>query len=127
MFSSSEQYLSFGLRVDPQSPGWYENLTKILKLIKGATYTIDAEQGMALISGLANSKSILKKLKKSGLEVAWIKTGKPDTYGSHGHGYYQTNPCLQYPNYHYNTNYGDPYFPNPPHFEPYGYYSTRYY
>ncbi|KAA3472553.1 SKI family transcriptional corepressor 2-like [Gossypium australe] len=119
--------------VDPQSPGWYENLTKILKLIKGATYTIDAEQGMALISGRANSKSILKKLKKLGSEVAWIKTGKQDTYGSHGHGYYQANPCLQYPyqypqhpNYHYNTNYGDPYVPNPPHFEPYGYYSTRY-
>ncbi|KAG4122777.1 hypothetical protein ERO13_D11G287832v2, partial [Gossypium hirsutum] len=111
-------FFSFGLRVDPQSPGWYENLTKILKLIKGATYTIDAEQGMALISGRANSKSILKKLKKSGSEVAWIKTGKPDTYVSHGHGYYQTNPCLQYPyqypqhpNYHYNTNYGDPYVP----------------
>ncbi|MBA0730848.1 hypothetical protein Golax_022768, partial [Gossypium laxum] len=112
MFSSSEQYLSFGLRVHPQSPGWYESLTKILKTIKGATYTIDAEQGMAFVSGRANSKSILKKLRKSGLEVAWIKTGKPTIYSSHGHGYYQTNPYLQYP-YQY--------------CHPYGYYSTRYY
>ncbi|TYJ11837.1 hypothetical protein E1A91_A11G304400v1 [Gossypium mustelinum] len=102
----------FGLRVDPQSPGWYESLTKILKTIKGATYTIDVEQGMAFVSGRANSKSILKKLRKSGLEVAWIKTGKPNIYSSHGHGYYQTNPYLQYP-FQY--------------FHPYGYYSTRYY
>ncbi|KAH1083800.1 hypothetical protein J1N35_023561 [Gossypium stocksii] len=121
--------------VDPQSSGWYDNLTKILRLIKGAIYAIDAEQGMALISGRANSKSILKKLKKLGSEVAWIKTGKPaDTYVSHGLGYYQNNPCLQYPyqypqhpNYYYSTNYGDPYVPKSPHFEPYGYYSTRYY
>ncbi|KAB2006055.1 hypothetical protein ES319_D11G314500v1 [Gossypium barbadense] len=105
MFSPSEQYLSFGLRVDPQSPGWYESLTKILKTIKGATYTIDAEQGMAFVSGRADSKSILKKLRKSGLEVAWIKTGKPNIYSSHGHGYYQTNPYLQYP-YQYCHPYG---------------------
>ncbi|TYH46446.1 hypothetical protein ES332_D11G335900v1 [Gossypium tomentosum] len=95
----------FGLRVDPQSPGWYESLTKILKTIKGATYTIDAEQGMAFVSGRADSKSILKKLRKSGLEVAWIKTGKPNIYSSHGHGYYQTNPYLQYP-YQYCHPYG---------------------
>ncbi|KAE8677742.1 hypothetical protein F3Y22_tig00111502pilonHSYRG00015 [Hibiscus syriacus] len=131
MFSSPEQYLSFGLRVNPQSPGWYESLTKILNLIKGATYTIDAEQGMALVSGRANSKSILKKLTKSGIEVAWIKTGKPSTYGGHGHGH---GPYLQYPyqyhhrpTHHHNSNYYDPYGSNPPHFEPYSYYSTRHY
>ncbi|XWS11291.1 hypothetical protein CRYUN_Cryun38cG0071500 [Craigia yunnanensis] len=131
MFSSSEQYLTFGLRVNPQSPGWYESLTKVLKKIKGATYTIDAEQGMALVSGRANSKSILKKLRKSGADVAWIKTGKPNTYGSNG--YYERDSYLHYPyqygqqpSYHYSSYY-DPYVPNPPHFEPYSHWSTRYY
>ncbi|XP_021287405.1 uncharacterized protein LOC110418910 [Herrania umbratica] len=120
-----------GLRVNPQSPEWYKSLTKVLKKLKGATYTIDAEQGMALVSGRANSNSILKKLKKSGMDVAWIKTGKPSTYGSSG--CYESHPYLhhpyqydQQPSYHYSSYY-EPYGPDPPHFEPHSYWSTRYY
>ncbi|XVF03718.1 hypothetical protein REPUB_Repub05bG0017800 [Reevesia pubescens] len=107
-------------------------MTKVLKKIEGATYTIDAEQGMAVVSGRANPKSILKKLRNSGSDVAWIKTGKPNTYGS-SNRYYENDPYLQYPyqygqqpGYHYRNHY-DPYVPNPPHFEPYSYWSTRYY
>ncbi|XP_022716803.1 uncharacterized protein LOC111275628 [Durio zibethinus] len=129
--SSSEQYLTLGLRVNPQSPGWYESLTKVLKNIKGAAYTVDGEQGMALVPGSANSKSILMKPRKSGSDVVWIETGKPNTYGSRG--CYETDPYLQYPyqygqqpGYHY-SSYHDPYVPNPPHFEPYSSWSTRYY
>ncbi|XVF89330.1 hypothetical protein PTKIN_Ptkin19aG0121300 [Pterospermum kingtungense] len=125
---ASEQYLTIGLKVNTQSPGWHESLTKVLKQIKGATYTIDAEEGMALVSGRANSNTILKKLKKSGSDVAWIKTGKPNTYCSNG--YFEGDSYLQYPyqpGYHHYSNYYEPYVPNPPHFEPHSYWSTRYY
>ncbi|XVF33909.1 hypothetical protein REPUB_Repub18cG0011900 [Reevesia pubescens] len=81
---------------------------------------------MAVVSGRGNSKSIPKKLRNSGSDVAWIKTGNPNTYGSTDSGYYGSDPYLQYPNYHY-SKYYDPYAPNPPHFQLYTYCTTRYY
>ncbi|OMO83662.1 hypothetical protein CCACVL1_11294 [Corchorus capsularis] len=132
--SSSETYLTCGIKVDPKSTDWCVSITKILKKLKGARYTIDAEQGMALVSGRANYKKFLKKLKKSKSDVAWVNTGRMNSYGGGSHGgYYGSDPYqhqyAQWPvGYHYSTHYSyAPYAQNPPHFNPYSYWSTHYY
>ncbi|OMP04310.1 hypothetical protein COLO4_09764 [Corchorus olitorius] len=89
---------------------------------------------MALVSGRANYKKFLKKLKKSKSDVAWVNTGRLNSYGGGGRhgGYYGSDPYqhqyAQWPGYHYSTYYNyAPYAQNPPHFNPYSYWSTRYY
>ncbi|OMO85621.1 hypothetical protein COLO4_21541 [Corchorus olitorius] len=41
---------------------------------------------MALVSGRANCKKFLKKLKKSNCDVAWVNTGSLNSYGGSSHG-----------------------------------------
>ncbi|KAI9185205.1 hypothetical protein LWI28_005296 [Acer negundo] len=40
-----------GLKVDTNDPEWYKSLSKVLRKIKGASYTINAEEGMVYITG----------------------------------------------------------------------------
>ncbi|CAK7346051.1 unnamed protein product [Dovyalis caffra] len=89
---------SCGLKVDTRDPKWHKTLTKVLKRIRGVSYTIDAEEGTALITGRVDPNKLLKKLSKGGkhTDICWIETGNMNMnnayqYYPHG-GYLQPGP-----------------------------------
>ncbi|KAJ6921017.1 heavy metal-associated isoprenylated plant protein 32 [Populus alba x Populus x berolinensis] len=67
---------SCGLKVDTTSPNWHKTLTKVLKRIKGISYSIDAEQGMALITCRVNLNKLIRKLSRVGkhADICWVET-----------------------------------------------------
>ncbi|XP_015902604.4 uncharacterized protein LOC107435493 [Ziziphus jujuba] len=64
-------------------------MTKVLKKIGGATYSIDAEEGIAYVSGKVDPQKLLRRLVNAGkeAELCWVKTGG-DQY-TYGNGYYE--------------------------------------
>ncbi|BBH02092.1 Leucine-rich repeat protein kinase family protein, partial [Prunus dulcis] len=105
-----------GVKIDTNSDGWHKCLTKMLKKIQGASYNVDAEGGMAYVSGKVNPRKLIRRLVKAGkeAELCWVRTGDEFTYGNgNGNGYYEDqryyDPSSNYmgltagPNY-YNMN-----------------------
>ncbi|KAK2639921.1 hypothetical protein Ddye_027716 [Dipteronia dyeriana] len=60
-FSTTEAKMTCGLKVDTNDPEWYKSLSKILRKIKGASYTINAEDGMTYITGRADPNKTNKE------------------------------------------------------------------
>ncbi|KAJ4851209.1 hypothetical protein Tsubulata_032758 [Turnera subulata] len=103
----SNRHMSCGMKVDTQTPGRYKNLTKLLKKINGVSYSIDAEAGMAYITGRVDSENLLKKLAKvkKHAELCWVETGNQNSMhlqGNNGyhHQYYPAPPAYPVNNYY---------------------------
>ncbi|KAJ4725211.1 Metal ion binding protein [Melia azedarach] len=81
MFSSSTNAkMTCGLKVNTNDPGWYKSMTKVLKKIKGASYTIDVEEGMAYVTGRVNPTKLLRKLKSGNYaNLCWVSAGNQIT------------------------------------------------
>ncbi|CAB4277942.1 unnamed protein product [Prunus armeniaca] len=90
----SRSYMTCGVKIDTNSDGWHKCLTKMLKKIQGASYNVDAEGGMAYVSGKVNPRKLIRRLVKAGkeAELCWVRTGDEFTYGNgngNGSGYYE--------------------------------------
>ncbi|KAF5727918.1 hypothetical protein HS088_TW21G00058 [Tripterygium wilfordii] len=85
--------MTCGLKVDTQSPGWQKTITKVLTNIKGVSYTIDVEEGMAYVSGRVNPNTLLKKLAKAGkhADLCWVEAGNQFSHGNTSNYYYEDN------------------------------------
>ncbi|KAK0600414.1 hypothetical protein LWI29_014689 [Acer saccharum] len=83
-----------------------------LMCIAGASYTINAEDGMTYITGRADPSKLLRKLKSSKYaDICWVKTGNHTMYGANtGQGMMmeQQPPPAAY-------NWHNHYPPPPPH------------
>ncbi|KAF3453358.1 hypothetical protein FNV43_RR03798 [Rhamnella rubrinervis] len=103
-----EYLITCGIRLDTQSSGWYKTMTKVMKDIQGATYSIDAEEGMAYVSGKVDPQKLLKRLVKAGkeAELCWVTTG-PDQYTNYGNVGYHQHP--------YSSGGGSGYYEDPRH------------
>ncbi|KDO61548.1 hypothetical protein CISIN_1g038889mg, partial [Citrus sinensis] len=114
------------LRVDTQTSGWHKSLIKVLARIDGVTYSIDAQQGIAYISGKVEPGTLLKLLAKAGkhAELCWVDSGNHNAKNpnniimnnevpsnGYGHGHYNDHHHQGY-NYPY-SQYGY-YFANDP-------------
>ncbi|KAH8515025.1 hypothetical protein H0E87_003757 [Populus deltoides] len=128
MASHLNSNMSCGLKVETKDPEWHRTLTKVLKRIKGVSYAIDVEQGMAYIRGRVDPNKLLKKLSKGGkhADICWVETGNMNPYMNNGYqypptgGYHQPGPA-----YHqgYHPGYAmTSYYPKrPPTYYGYGY------
>ncbi|CAF2019012.1 BnaC07g32010D [Brassica napus] len=122
MFSSNRRTtrLTCGFKVNTNSPEWHKSMTKILKKIKGGSFWIDVEEGMAYVTGQGDPNKLLK-LMASGrgkdAEMAFVKTGihHHSNFGNN----YQNSYCGQttpyWPvgmnlSYHPSSSYG--YYPS---------------
>ncbi|OMP04317.1 hypothetical protein COLO4_09771 [Corchorus olitorius] len=67
--------------VDTQTPGWEKTLGKVLEKIPGVTFSIDANHGLAHVSGYIDAVKTLKLLKKAGkhAQVYSIDSGTKNT------------------------------------------------
>lgn len=92
----------------------------------GASYTIDAEEGMAYITGRANPRKLLRKLQSGKYaNLCWVSAGNQITYGNAYHeGMQMQSPYayntrqLQPPGYWHDHHYDHPmlhYYPQPRH------------
>ncbi|KAJ7947572.1 putative Metal ion-binding protein [Quillaja saponaria] len=74
--STFRSYMTCGLKVDTQSRGWDRTMNRILRKIKGASYDLDAEQGMMYVTGKVDPRRILRKLGKHGrhARLCWVRT-----------------------------------------------------
>ncbi|KAM3729340.1 hypothetical protein ACB098_12G004000 [Castanea mollissima] len=83
---ASSTQMCCALKVDTSSSGWHNTMVKVLKKISGVVYDIDAEEGMAYITGKADPHKILKKLVKSGkhAQLCWVEIGNQYTYSQDG-------------------------------------------
>ncbi|KAJ0101286.1 hypothetical protein Patl1_04033 [Pistacia atlantica] len=52
------------LIVETDSPGWHKSIIKLLSIVEGASYRIDAQQGYAYISGKVDRGDFLKMVAK---------------------------------------------------------------
>ncbi|XP_062026305.1 uncharacterized protein LOC133742634 [Rosa rugosa] len=131
-------HMTCGLKLDLSSNGWYKYLTKLLKNIAGVSYQIDAQAGMAYISGKVNAKKLLERIVKAGEKdaaVCWVRTGEEYTTPCYGNGYYNDQQrllsCDPYNNYNYMGSYAPTTPPPlPPSYYPsYGHHNpmTHYY
>ncbi|XP_015866690.2 heavy metal-associated isoprenylated plant protein 32 [Ziziphus jujuba] len=106
-------YMSCELKLDTKATGWHKTMTKVLKSVKGVSYSIDTQAGIAYVRGKINPDSLLKMLAKAGkhAELLRVYSGKHHQYasargGQIGYGYYQ-DPYLYGNGYHQNF-YGAP-------------------
>ncbi|KAK1583204.1 hypothetical protein Q3G72_021805 [Acer saccharum] len=88
--------------MDTNDPEWYKSLSKVLRKIKGASYTINAEEGMVYITGRAEPKKLLRKLKSGKYaDICWVKTGNHIMYGANiGQGMTMEQPPPAAYNWH---------------------------
>ncbi|KAK1575659.1 hypothetical protein Q3G72_007345 [Acer saccharum] len=101
----SPGYMSCALKIDTQT-GWHKSLIKMLTNIDGVSYSIDAQQGIAYISGKVDPGKILTMLAKSGkhAELCWIDSGQNPNRVPFSNGY------GHHPNVHDNNGYNNPYY-----------------
>ncbi|CAH2043056.1 unnamed protein product [Thlaspi arvense] len=79
MFSSNDRStrLTCGFKVNTSSTEWHKSMTKILKTIKGGGFALDADKGMAYVSGRADPNKLLKlmgSLKGRSAQMAFLQT-----------------------------------------------------
>ncbi|XP_024200446.1 uncharacterized protein LOC112203756 [Rosa chinensis] len=69
------------LKVDTQSGGWEKCLTKMLKKIRGAKYSLNVQEGTLHVSGKVNPTKVLNRIKKAGkvAEILWVNSGVTDS------------------------------------------------
>ncbi|KAJ6414345.1 hypothetical protein OIU84_007042 [Salix udensis] len=129
MASHLNSNMSCGLKVETKDPEWHRTLTKVLKRIKGVSYAIDVEQGMAYIRGRVDPNKLLKKLSKGGkhADICWVETGNMNPYMNNGYqypppgsGYPQPGPGY-HPGYHPGYAMASYYPKRPPPYSGYGY------
>ncbi|GMY08428.1 heavy metal-associated isoprenylated plant protein 35 [Fagus crenata] len=124
--------MSCSLKVDTQSPGWDRTLIKVLKSIKGLSYNIDVEEGVAHIRGKIDPKQLLKKLRKAGRKAELLEVHSHDPYENNDHIMYGRGyeSCHNYPSYNYGRpmepSHQYPYYPShDPRYYGSGYYEPR--
>ncbi|KAJ6708640.1 METAL ION-BINDING PROTEIN [Salix koriyanagi] len=129
MASHLNSNMSCGLKVETTDPEWHRTLTKVLKRIKGVSYAIDVEQGMAYVRGRVDPNKLLKKLSKGGkhADICWVETGNMNPYMNNGYqypppgaGYPQPGPGY-HPGYHPGYAMASYYPKRPPLYSGYGY------
>ncbi|KDP43732.1 hypothetical protein JCGZ_22359 [Jatropha curcas] len=139
----SAGHMTCELKVETQSPGWHKTLIKVLKSIEGVSFTIDAEMGIARVSGKIDPDKLLVMLAKAGkhTDLLWLDSGNHLTnassvhrnvvwphgynlHGNFGYGYY--NNHMSCPPYGVIDPYMKGPFPpqrslyyDPPHYQPY--------
>ncbi|XP_031271431.1 uncharacterized protein LOC116129841 [Pistacia vera] len=121
--------MTCGLKVDTSDPGWYKSMTKILRKIKGASYNINVEEGMAYITGKANPSKLLKKLRSEKYaDLCWVMTGNRITYGN-GSAYCQPMepPSSYWHNHHPVPLHHHNFYPQRPPMVPYSYHDFQNY
>nr|XP_011461110.1 PREDICTED: uncharacterized protein LOC105350543 [Fragaria vesca subsp. vesca] len=118
------------LKIDTHSGGWEKCLSKMLKKIRGAKYSLDVQEGTLLVAGKVDPTKVLNKLKKAGkaAEILWVSTGAaeivyfedPNLYSNH---YSPYNSDYSYtsngygPGYYPSSSYGHHHqLPNPHHY-----------
>ncbi|CAB4298153.1 unnamed protein product [Prunus armeniaca] len=52
-------------KLDTSSSGWHKTMTEVLSKIKGVSYTIDAQAGIAHVSGTIDPDTLMKLLAQS--------------------------------------------------------------
>lgn len=88
----------------------------------GATYSIDAEEGMAYVSGIVDPQKLLMRLVSAGkeAELCWVRTGSDHGNNAGFHQY----PSGSTVGYYQDPRYRDPYFWDASH--RHGYYNSYY-
>lgn len=98
----------------------------------GASYNVDAEAGMAYISGKVDPRKLLRRLVKAGkeAEICWVRTGDQCTYydGYGGEGNIQNGNGYYDHSYNYMDGYNGHYGQSSSYY-PHGHYghSSSYY
>ncbi|KAJ0248881.1 Metal ion-binding protein [Hirschfeldia incana] len=118
MFSSNRHKtrLTCGFKVNTNSPEWHKSMTKILKKIRGGSFWIDVDEGMAYVTGQGDPNKLLKLMasrKGKDAEMAFVKTG------IHHHNHDHSNFGNSYQNSYFSQL--TPYWPGHP-FLSHGYY-----
>ncbi|TXG67411.1 hypothetical protein EZV62_008686 [Acer yangbiense] len=87
-----------------------DNFVCVVMCIAGASYTINAEEGMAYITERADPRKLLRKLKSGKYaDICWVKTGNYIMYGANtGQGMTMEQPPPAAYNWHNH-------YPPPPH------------
>ncbi|KAE8075705.1 hypothetical protein FH972_014398 [Carpinus fangiana] len=114
------------LKIDTQSPRWHTKLTKILKNIRGISYRIDGQEGVAHVNGRIDPEYLLRKLEQAGGVAELMEVNSSDLAYGHNWTMYDHNyPFYDHygrsePSYHYPYNYHT-YESRLSHYEPYYY------
>ncbi|KAJ4829553.1 hypothetical protein Tsubulata_017163 [Turnera subulata] len=124
LYKEHYTHMSCALKVDTKTSGWFKTITKVLKKIAGLHYNIDAETGMAYISGRVDPNKILRKIAKAGkhAELCWVQTGKQNFHRDP----YWNGHLPAHPSFH---NIWQRHYQHPPahyHMQPYPYYDHSY-
>ncbi|XP_021823135.1 heavy metal-associated isoprenylated plant protein 32-like [Prunus avium] len=106
-------FMSCQLKLDTSTPGWHKTMTKVLSKIKGVSYTIDAQAGIAHVSGTIEPDTLLKLLSKSGKHAELLRIDS-----GYKHQFYTAKPVANHRNGH---GYGQGYYNN----HDYGYYNPN--
>ncbi|XP_050380055.1 heavy metal-associated isoprenylated plant protein 32-like [Argentina anserina] len=61
------------LKLDTNTKGWHKTISKVLRTIEGASYSIDTETGTVTVTGLIDPKALMARLAKSGKHAELVK------------------------------------------------------
>ncbi|KAL6135903.1 hypothetical protein ACLB2K_068128 [Fragaria x ananassa] len=61
------------LKLDTNAKGWHKTISKVLKTIEGASYSIDMQNGSVTVTGMIDPQSLMARLRKSGKHAELIK------------------------------------------------------
>ncbi|KAL5548543.1 hypothetical protein UlMin_003774 [Ulmus minor] len=122
----SNPYMSCELEVNTKSKGWQKTITKLLENIKEVSYTIDAQAGIAYISGRIDPNDLLNKMAKAGKHAKLVRIDagyhlygarsplvNGNGYGNYPHNSYYELPPPPQPSQHISYEPSAPYMPPP--------------
>ncbi|XP_022157631.1 heavy metal-associated isoprenylated plant protein 33-like [Momordica charantia] len=128
-----ESNMTCGLKIDTRSEGWHKKMTRMLREIKGVSYNIDVEGGMAYVSGRVDPSKLLAIIMDAGkhVELCWVMAGNENNNNLHYNFGTEPQPSVSpyrqgyYSNSYYPHNPYEPtphYYPLPNSYHPYHHY-----
>ncbi|KAK2378889.1 hydroxyproline-rich glycoprotein family protein [Trifolium repens] len=80
--------MSCALKVDTNCKGWSDTITKILKKIKGLSYSFDQKEGMVYIQGKSDSQKIMRMIARheKKVELCWMNSVEGNNYAPNNYG-----------------------------------------
>ncbi|KAB2614094.1 hypothetical protein D8674_036410 [Pyrus ussuriensis x Pyrus communis] len=82
-FLESREGLTCEIKLDTRSSGWHKTMIKILISIRGVSYSIDAEAGMAYVAGTVDPNTLLTSFAKAGKHAQLLRVHSDS--GHHRH------------------------------------------
>ncbi|WJX30550.1 hypothetical protein P8452_19075 [Trifolium repens] len=109
--------MSCALKVDTNYKGWSNTVTKILRKIRGLSYSFDQKEGMIYIQGKVDSQKIMRMVGRHGniMELCWMNSVEGNNYAPNNYGPMHMSPYPQYQRGYY-----------PPPHSPMPYYDPMY-